>query len=123
MLSYYNNKRKNAYHGYHEYQMLNNQSLAAVSMKKRWGTTSTGTQKGAFGPQMDLTPRRNPAVVPCKYLKNSGGPKRTRISDLFRVKEANSMTYDARPLKTKDLRVMDLDLKWTAGRLRTSCGP
>jgi hypothetical protein len=52
-----------------------------------------------------------------------GGLEKTRTSDLFRVKEAKSITYRCSSMRTRDLQVGDLDLKWTAGGLSGSSGP
>jgi hypothetical protein len=40
------------------------------------------------GPQMDLAEDRTQVSNARKCLRNSGGPERTRISDLYRVKVA-----------------------------------
>jgi len=58
-----------------------------------------------------------------EYLNLNGGLEMTRTSDLFRVKEAKSITYDALTMKTQGLRVHDLDLKWTAAALSGPTGP
>ena len=41
MLLYYNNKQENAYHGYHEYQTIQNQQLAMVTMHDAMVTIAT----------------------------------------------------------------------------------
>ena len=56
-------------------------------------------------------------------FETSGGPDRTRICDLYRVKVVRSIAYEGLHMKTKELRVDDLDLKWTSEPFWTSRGP
>jgi hypothetical protein len=58
------------------------------------------------------------------YLfENYGGLEKTRTSDLFRVKEAKSITYRWSSMKTRDLHLSDLDLKWTPEAVSGRFGP
>jgi hypothetical protein len=53
----------------------------------------------------------------------SGGPDRTRICDLYRVKVLRSIACDLPSMKTRELEAMSLDFKWTAEPLLADFGP
>ena len=75
MLSYYNNKRKNGCHGYHEYQMSHNQWIAMVGFVLAMVTTATTHCKGVWtsnGPRREWIRR----AIPRKSLRTVVGPWR-----------------------------------------------
>src|SRR5579862_455183 len=70
-----------------------------------------------------LTSNRPGVRSPSESHAFSGGPDRTRICDLYRVKVLRSIDYRVPSMKTRDLQEEDLDRKWTSAGGWTSRGP
>jgi hypothetical protein len=88
MLLRYNNNEKNTPHGYHGAPNLTESTtLTGVNVKRHGHHEMFGAGR-EFGPQMDLTPGASQGVGWRKCMKRRGGPDRTRICDLYRVKVA-----------------------------------
>jgi hypothetical protein len=77
----------------------------------------------AKGPERAKKTTDEEGIVTLTLLNLGGGPDRTRICDLYRVKVLASIAYKVRSLKTRDLHTSDLDRNWNSAGVWTSYGP